>query len=132
MAMKIAVIGPGSMGLLFGGKLSAAADVILIGRGGKNLAEIAGKGITIRRGGQEMTAKIPVYAGGEAPEAVDLVILFTKAYQIREALRTNAALIGPETMLLTLQNGAGHEQVMQEIVPAERVLPVSLERQVDR
>lgn len=29
--MKIAVIGPGAMGLLFGGKLAAAADVLLIG-----------------------------------------------------------------------------------------------------
>ncbi|MBQ9519255.1 MAG: hypothetical protein IJR59_05115 [Firmicutes bacterium] len=35
--MKIAVIGPGSMGLLYGAKLSKAADVVLIGNNAENI-----------------------------------------------------------------------------------------------
>ena len=38
--MKITVIGPGAMGLLFGGKLAACADVTLVGNNPKNLKEI--------------------------------------------------------------------------------------------
>ena len=38
--MKIAMIGPGAMGLLFGGKLAACADVSLIGNNEVNIREI--------------------------------------------------------------------------------------------
>ena len=45
--MKITVIGPGAMGLLFGGKLAACADVSLIGRNAAFMKEINEKGVTI-------------------------------------------------------------------------------------
>ena len=107
--MKITVIGPGAMGLLFGGKLAACAEVSLIGSNPKNLKEINENGVTIRRGDSCVTRMIPAYPGGSCSEPADVVMLFTKAYQIRDVLSENRALIGPDTMLLTLQNGAGHE-----------------------
>ena len=112
--MKITVIGPGAMGLLFGGKLAACADVSLIGSNPKNLKEINENGVTIKRGDSSVTRKIPAYQGGSCSEPVDVVMLFTKAYQIRDVLSENRGLIGPDTLLLTLQNGAGHERVMRE------------------
>ena len=62
--MKITVIGPGAMGLLFGGKLAACADVSLIGSNPKNLKEINENGVTIKRGDSSVTRKIPAYQGG--------------------------------------------------------------------
>ena len=120
--MKITVIGPGAMGLLFGGKLAACADVSLIGSNAANLKEINEKGVTIRRDGSSVTRMVPAYKGGSLREPADVVLLFTKAYQIRDVLSENRGLIGPDTMLLTLQNGAGHDRVMREFADSAHVL----------
>ena len=53
---------------------------------------------------------------------VDLVILFVKALFSRAALENNSALIGPDTRLMTLQNGAGHEDLLKEFVSEDRVI----------
>ena len=120
--MKITVIGPGAMGLLFGGKLAACADVSLIGSNTANLKEINEKGVTIKRDGSSVTRMVPAYKGGSCKETADVVLLFTKAYQIRDVLSENRGLIGPDTMLLTLQNGAGHDRVMREFADSAHVL----------
>ena len=120
--MKITVIGPGAMGLLFGGKLAACADVSLIGSNAANLKEINEKGVTIRRDGSSVTRMVPAYKGGSRREPADVVLLFTKAYQIRDVLSENRGRIGPDTMLLTLQNGAGHDRVMREFADSAHVL----------
>ena len=120
--MKITVIGPGAMGLLFGGKLAACADVSLIGSNTANLKEINEKGVTIKRDGSSVTRMVPAYKGGSRREPADVVLLFTKAYQIRDVLSENRGLIGPDTMLLTLQNGAGHDRVMREFADSAHVL----------
>ena len=120
--MKITVIGPGAMGLLFGGKLAACAEVSLIGSNPENLKEINKSGVTIKRGDSSVTRMIPAYPGGSCKEPADVVLLFTKAYQIRDVLRENQAIIGPDTLLLTLQNGAGHNRVMREFADSAHVL----------
>ena len=120
--MKITVIGPGAMGLLFGGKLAACADVSLIGSNAVNLKEINTNGVTIKRGDSSVTRKIPAYMAGTCNETADVILLFTKAYQIADVLTENKGLIGPDTMLLTLQNGAGHDRVMREFADSAHVL----------
>ena len=120
--MKITVIGPGAMGLLFGGKLAACADVSLIGSNAANLEKINKEGVTIKRGDSSVTRMVPAYMAGTCTEPVDVVMIFTKAYQIRDVLTQNRALIGPDTLLLTLQNGAGHDRVMREFADSAHVL----------
>ena len=120
--MKITVIGPGAMGLLFAGKLAACADVSLVGNNPVNIRELNEKGVTIKRGDSSETRKIPAYLPGSCKEPADVIILLTKAYQIRDALQDNRELIGPDTMLLTLQNGKGHEDVMREFTDSAHVL----------
>ena len=120
--MRITVIGPGAMGLLFGGKLAACADVSLIGSNAANLKEINAKGVTIKRGDSVVARMVPAYPGGSCKDPVDVVLLFTKAYQIRDVLDENRGLIGPDTLLLTLQNGAGHDRVMREYADPAHVL----------
>ena len=69
-----------------------------------------------------MTRMVPAYMAGTCTEPVDVVMIFTKAYQIRDVLTQNRALIGPDTLLLTLQNGAGHDRVMREFADSAHVL----------
>ncbi len=120
--MKVAVIGPGSMGLLFGSRLSACADVCLVGRGKEHVRELNENGITVKRGEEEHLYKVRAVTTGEEKEAADLVILFTKAYITRDALAANRGLIGKDTVLLTLQNGAGHEDILREFADEDHIL----------
>lgn len=120
--MKIAVIGPGSMGLLYGAKLSKCAEVTLIGNNNEHIKEINENGVTIKSEDSEQCLDVRAVLCGQETDYSDLVILFTKAYLTELALTENRAMIGPETYLLTLQNGAGHEEILRKFVHEERVL----------
>lgn len=120
--MKIAVIGPGAMGLLYGAKLSQCAEVVLVGNNVEHVKEINDNGITLKRDGEETVYHVPAVLSGQIKEAVDMVILFTKAYLTEEALEQNKAIIGPNTVLLTLQNGAGHEEILSKFAESKNIL----------
>ncbi len=120
--MKIGVLGPGAMGLLYGAKLSAAADVILIGRNEEKVERLNKEGVTIERDGVKTVYPVTAVKSGECREVVDVVLIMTKAYQTGEALCANKGMIGPDTCLLTLQNGAGHEEVLGRFVDPAHVL----------
>lgn len=120
--MKIAVIGPGAMGLLYGAKISKCAEVVLIGNNAEHVREINDNGITLKRDGEETVYRVPAVLSGQIKEPADMVILFTKAYLTEEALEQNQALIGPDTVLLTLQNGAGHEEVLNKFADKKNIL----------
>ena len=120
--MKIAVIGPGAMGLLYGAKLSKCAEVVLIGNNAQHIKEINDNGITLKRDGNETVFRVPAVLSGQIEEPTDMVILFTKAYLTEEALEQNKALIGPDTVLLTLQNGAGHEEALSKFAEKKNIL----------
>ena len=120
--MKIAVIGPGAMGLLYGAKLSQYAEVVLIGNNAEHIQEINDNGITLKRDGEETVYHVPAVLCGQIKEPVDIVVLFTKAYLTEAALEQNRALLGPHTVLLTLQNGAGHEETLGKFAEKKNIL----------
>lgn len=121
--MKIALIGPGAMGLLFGGYLSEHHDVTMVGSNPDNMAAIEAEGILI----EETDGSSKVYhphatADASQMEPVDLVLLFVKSSVSRSALEKNKNLIGPDTLLMTLQNGAGHEKLLSQFAKEENVI----------
>lgn len=112
--MKIAVIGCGAMGALYGGYLSRNNDVTLVERDPDRIAKIRADGLRIAEPDGSAAVYRPGITGdtsGMAP--VDLVILFVKSMQSEAALEANRALIGRDTYLMTLQNGSGHEEVLR-------------------
>ena len=121
--MRIAVLGGGAMGMLYGGYLSRRHDVLIVDRK-QALADKAGHaGLEIMEADGTREAYHPAVvkdSAGQAP--ADLLILFVKAMYNREALSQNKALIGPDTYLLTLQNGSGHEDIILEYTDKEHVL----------
>lgn len=120
--MKIAVIGPGSMGLLYGTKLSKVSDLVLIGNNKEHVEEINKYGIDFTREEKVCNYKVKAAVTGTIKEKMDLVILFTKAYITRDALLKNKDIIGEDTFVLSLQNGAGHEEILSEFVDKAHVL----------
>ena len=105
--MKIAVIGAGAIGGLVGAKLALAGeDVSFIVRGA-NLAAIRANGFTLiaADGTRETASGVKATDDYAAAGPQDMVILAMKAHQVETVANEVPKLFGPETVVVTMQNG---------------------------
>lgn len=105
--MKIAIIGAGAIGGLVGAKLALAGEDVTFVVRGANLDAIRKNGIKlISHGGVEQIAT-NVRASNDytAIGVQDMVILAMKAHQVEGVVNDLPTLLGPETMVVTMQNG---------------------------
>ena len=113
--MKVYVLGAGSIGSLFGALLARAGnDVTLIGRE-EQVRALKENGLHVF-GVEEFTVypEASLYAPDEPPE---LLILATKSYSTKTALECARNCIGPETWILSIQNGLGNEEMALKVTP---------------
>ena len=120
--MRIAVIGAGAMGSIYGGHLSQHNEVVLVDTNQQVVEQINKNGLLVDENGTSVCYQPKALCDTSEEKPVDLVILFVKALFSRAALENNSALIGPDTRLMTLQNGAGHEDLLKEFVSEDRVI----------
>ena len=104
--MRYAVMGSGAVGGYYGAKLARAGhDVTFIARGA-HLAAIRAHGLAIRSPALgDFVVRSPAEEDTSKVGPVDVVIVAVKAYDNSSALPMLAPLVGPETTVLTLQNG---------------------------
>lgn len=111
------------MGCLFGGLLHRAGhDVTLIDVSVAQIAAINEAGLILERGGETLTLRIPAALAADVGVAPELVVLFTKTLHSEAALESIRGLIADDTILLSLQNGLGNEEVMARFVPRARIV----------
>ena len=104
--MKIAVIGAGAMGSLFGAYLAkAGAAVTVVDVWPEHVAAIRGQGLTLSEAAGDEVVRLDAALGTGGMEPVDLVILFVKSAATQAAATDAAALLRPGGRVLTLQNG---------------------------
>lgn len=115
-------MGAGAMGALFGGYLSLHNQVWLIDVNTLRVEQINQNGVVVKEGEKPLVLHPIAVTDVSALGHMDLVVVFVKAMFTEAALNTNKALIGPDTYLMTLQNGMGHEQKLLKQAPAERVI----------
>lgn len=121
--MKITILGAGAMGSLFGGYLSKENEVYLVEIDTKKVASINEHGVRIRENdGKEGVYRPIAVSSTEALPAMDLLVVFVKAMYTEAALESNKHLIGKDTYLMTLQNGAGHEQKLLKFADEKHVI----------
>ena len=120
--MRITVIGAGAMGSIYGARLSQHNEVILVDTNEKVVDQICKNGLKIDENGTTDCYHPAALCDTSNEKPADLVILFVKALFSRSALENNRSLIGPDTRLMTLQNGAGHEDLLKEFVNEDRVI----------
>jgi ketopantoate reductase len=105
--MKICVVGSGAIGGLMGAKLALAGNQVSIIDQGAQLAAIRDQGLKlIWEDGSEQVAQ-PALATDQVADVgpQDLVILALKAHYLELVARQIPSLLGPETMIVTVQNG---------------------------
>jgi len=105
--MKIAIIGAGAIGGYVGVKLALAGeDVTFIVRGA-NLDAIRKNGmkLVMSDGSEHVANRVKATNDYAAAGAQDIVILAMKAHQVESVANDVPKLFGPETIVVTMQNG---------------------------
>jgi 2-dehydropantoate 2-reductase len=121
--MRIAIFGSGGVGGYFGGRLAQAGeDVIFIARGehlkaihqnGLQVDSIAGDFVTHPAQATDIPAEVGV---------VDAVLVTVKAWQVSEAAEAMKPMVGPNTMVIPLENGVDAPDQLAAVLGAEHVL----------
>ena len=121
--MKVAILGSGAMGCLFGAAFHrAGAQVILVDVSTAHVEAINARGLELdTRAGTELLP-IPARLPADAAGPFDLVVVFTKTFNTQAALEGLAHAIGPQTHLLSLQNGLGNDRRLAGFVSDDRVM----------
>jgi 2-dehydropantoate 2-reductase len=110
--MRLLVVGAGSTGGYFGGRLAeAGADVTFLVRASR-AAQLREGGLRIVSPRGDVTLKPQLVTSGDIARPYDAVLLTVKGYQLEAALDDIAPAIGPETMILPVLNGMRHMDIL--------------------
>lgn len=120
--MRIGILGAGAMGMLFGGYLSRENRVWLIDVDRERVERINREGVAVEEKEGETLFHPQAVTDSSSLPVMDLVIVFVKAMYTQSALETNRHLLGENTYLMTLQNGAGHEHKLLPFADREHVI----------
>jgi 2-dehydropantoate 2-reductase len=119
---RIAIVGSGALGCYYGARLAKAGnEVHFLVRSGR--AAIMARGIRVKTQAERFTLKkVLTHATAEDIGPCDLVIVTVKATANAALAKLLPPLMGPNTLVLTLQNGLGVEEPVAEVVGGDRVL----------
>lgn len=121
--VKIAILGSGALGSVIGGVLTeAGSEVYLIRRSAEYVRIMNGEGLTLHEGTHRRNVRVRATTDCSSIGTVDLVIVLVKSYHTKEAIEMARPMIGEHTMVMSLQNGLGNEEMIAEAVGKEHVL----------
>jgi 2-dehydropantoate 2-reductase len=122
--MKIAVVGPGALGCLMAGLLKSRTkeDIWLVDRPSDRPRRIKDDAIKIEGSSGAFTAKPCISSQPKDIGPADLVIISVKSYATEEACKGIKDIVTDNTHVLTLQNGLGNVQVLNDYFGQGRVI----------
>ncbi len=105
--MKICVVGAGAIGGLMGARFALAGEEVTLIDQGAHLAAIRERGLKLigEDGSESVARNLEVCDKLTDAGPQDLVILALKAHYLESVARDVPALMGPETVIVTVQNG---------------------------
>lgn len=121
--MKICILGAGSLGSTIGGVLSeGGCDVCLVDSWEEHVDAMNQNGLLISEGETERIVEVKARSDAGGLGVMDLVIVLVKSFHTRGAVSAAGNIIGPDTLVMSLQNGLGNEEAIADIVGAGRVI----------
>jgi 2-dehydropantoate 2-reductase len=122
--MKIAMIGSGAAGSVFASYLRrGGADLFLVDRYKAHMDKVAQDGMTfITPEGQCCLTGFCTCASAEELPIMDIIILMVKATQTDDVMKSVMSCVGPDSILISLQNGLGNDETLMKYVPADRIM----------
>ena len=127
---RIAVVGAGGVGGYYGARLAAAGHEVLFVARGRTLEALHRDGLQVESTRGDVTVHPVTATDDPAGETawfggVDVVLLSVKTWQVEDASRSILPLVGPESLVVPLQNGVDAAACAAAVVGQEHVLPGS-------
>lgn len=123
MCVKIAVMGSGGVGGYFGARLAiGGADVTFVARGA-HLAAMRERGLSVEGGPDDI--RLPSVNAVEDPATIgiaDLVIFAVKLWDTESAIERIRPIVGPETAVISFQNGVLKDQYLIKAFGQDRIM----------
>ena len=120
--LKIGIAGAGSVGGYYGARLAMAGmDVKFLGRG-RHLDAMKEKGLSVRS--YEGDFHVSPFASDDPAEIgpCDLILFCVKSFDSYNMGRFIKPMVGPSTIILSLQNGVENEEILGELYGVDKVL----------
>src|ERR1700688_1809421 len=112
--MRMLVVGAGSTGGYFGGRLTQAGrDVTFLVRPAR-AAQLEERGLEILSPHGDYTQRPKLVTADRLSGSYDAILLTVKAFSLESALSDMAAAVGPETMILPVLNGMRHVDILAD------------------
>lgn len=121
--MKIAIVGCGAMGCVYAALLAKAGhEVWAIDTWTDHIDAIRRNGLRLEGASGDTTARIQASTRAADAGVCDLVIIATKAMHVEIAATGAKAIVGPSTLVLSIQNGLGGPDTAARVLGRERVM----------
>lgn len=121
--VKVAIVGAGAMGCVFGAAIAdSGCETILIDVSREVVDAINAAGVLVRRDGVERHVRVPAARDPASVGAVDLLIVFVKGFHTRAAAEAAVPLVSDATTVATLQNGLGNGEILAEIYSPDQIV----------
>jgi len=121
--MRIAIVGAGGVGGYFGAKLARAGEAVVVLARGAHLDAIRRDGLRVRSAVDgEFTAKVEAVDSFVGQPPVDMALFCVKSFDTRGAAEALRPVLGPDTGVVSLQNGVDNEEIIDEVLGGGRAL----------
>ena len=120
---RVAVIGSGAMGCLFGAYLSEVADVVLFDTWRAHVQAMREHGLLLEElDRSRRQCNVTATDRVEEIGVVDTALICVKSHQTRWATDVAAAVLRADGVAVTLQNGLGNREILAGILGGDRVI----------
>jgi len=121
--LRILVAGSGGIGGYYGARLARAGEQVTFLARGAHLDAMRESGLTIRSATEgEWTTPVDAVDTLEGGDPADLVLFCVKSYDTGQTAEAIRPVVGPDTAVLSLQNGIDNEDKLAHSLGAEHVL----------
>jgi 2-dehydropantoate 2-reductase len=121
--VQITIVGGGVMGRLWAARLSGGGHRVTVVDASADVVRALTDGVVVEeRDGSTTRAPVHARTGVEGMARQDVVFFFVKSSSTRQAAQAVAPVAGPDTALVTLQNGLGNADTLAACFGPERVV----------
>ncbi len=124
--MKIAIVGPGALGTLFAAFFCrSGVDATLLDYRPDRVSKLARSGVVVEAGEETFHLHPQVISWEQAISRnsnFDVILLLVKAYVTSHILEELQSISHRNTLIITLQNGIGHEQILSRAFSKRQIV----------
>ncbi len=121
--MKIAILGTGAMGSVYAALLASAGhEVWAIDAWPEHVDAMRAHGLRVEGASGDRVVRLNASMRAADAGVCDLVIIATKVMHVPQAAESALPLLGPQTLVLSIQNGLGGPDAAARVLGTERML----------